>query len=98
MERELTFNSKILDRINLLFADIFDPRSRHTVHYSVPGNVDLSQVSLSFGQYKGQLVNKIWKLDKNYIKKLSREKWLADYPVEGMAVHTLLENQRLFKS
>ena len=98
MERDLTFNSRVLTRINYVLTDLFDFRSHDRLEYSIPVNVDLSQVSFSFGQYKGRLINQIWKMDKRYIKNLAKQAWLAKYPMEEIAVHTLLENQRLFKS
>jgi hypothetical protein len=98
MERHLSFNSKLLTRINYALLDLFEGQARDRVEYSIPGNVDLSQVSFSFGEYKGRLINQIWKLDKRYIKNLARQPWLEKYPIEEIAIHTLLENQRLFRS
>lgn len=97
MERDITINPGIISKINYALTDLLESKSKERAHFNIPKNVDLSKVTLSFGQYKGRLVNQIWKLDKHYIKRLSRQDWLAKYPMEEMAVHTLLENQRLFR-
>lgn len=99
MERDITFlDTGVLSRINDAIAGFLDFNSREPVNHTIPKDFDLSQVSFTFGQYKGRLINQIWKLDKHYIKKLSRQQWLSNYPLEDVAVHTLLNNQRLFKS
>ena len=96
MERNLILNTNVLSRLNqLITAWFLKPRYRR--RFSIPSNVDLSQTSFSFGQYKGRLINQIWQLDKGYIKKLARQEWLVDYPLDHCAIHTLLENQRLFR-
>ena len=97
MERHITINDKIIERISFTLHYLFDTRPRHREHHLIPNDADLSQVSFSFGQYKGKLINQIWKIDKRYIKKLSKQDWLGEYPLEELAVHTLLENQRLFR-
>lgn len=97
MEREIIFNLKILGRISLAISEVLDIQQRTKAGHSIPEDCDLSKASFSFGQYKGRLINQIWLDDKKYIKKLSRESWLSQYPIEYYAIHTLLANQKLFK-
>lgn len=56
-----------------------------------------SGTKFRFGKYKGKFIEDIWESDKNYIKWLSRQEWLAEYLDENDMIHELLhleeENQ-----
>ena len=56
-----------------------------------------SGTKFRFGKYRGEFVEDIWETDREYIKWLSRQDWLAKYLDENDMIHELLhleeENQ-----
>ncbi len=57
-------------------------------------STEIKTVLFSFGKYRGESIEQVWKKDKQYIEWLSNQDWILDYEIESFTILRLVESDK----
>ncbi|WP_282161070.1 hypothetical protein [Ulvibacterium marinum] len=77
----------LLNEYFLLYPQATNPSNKNKT-------TKIDTVLFSFGKYRGESIEEVWKKDKQYIEWLSNQDWILDYEIESFTILRLIESDR----